>query len=70
MARGPTFLPRKLLEIEALGVGGRRGDVIIQRLSEQVVVSADLTTLRAGSGAVGEVFEGETLVTVPVVPAA
>ncbi len=35
-------------------------------ITEQVVISADLTTLRAGTGAVGEVFENETLVTLPV----
>lgn len=35
-------------------------------LTEQVVVSADLTTLRIGNSTVGEVFEGETLITLPV----
>ena len=49
---------------------GVRGTVTIVlvpgAITDQVVVSADLTTLRAGSGAVGEVFDGETLVTVPV----
>ena len=34
--------------------------------TEQVVVEADATTLRAGNSAVGEVFDGETLLTVPV----
>ena len=49
------------------GVRGTVAVVLVPgAVSEQVVVSADLTTLRAGSGAVGEVFEGETLVTVPV----
>ena len=49
------------------GVRGTVAVVLVPgEVSEQVVVSADLTTLRAGSGAVGEVFEGETLVTVPV----
>lgn len=49
------------------GVRGTVAVVLVPgSVTEQVVVSADLTTLRAGSGAVGEVFEGETLVTVPV----
>ena len=49
------------------GVRGTVAVVLVPgEVTEQVVVSADLTTLRAGSGAVGEVFEGETLVTVPV----
>jgi hypothetical protein len=49
------------------GVRGTVAVVLVPgAVTEQVVVSADLTTLRAGSGAVGEVFEGETLVTVPV----
>ena len=49
---------------------GVRGTVTIVlvpgAITEQVVISADLTTLRAGTGAVGEVFDGETLVTLPV----
>jgi hypothetical protein len=49
------------------GVRGTVAVVLVPGdVTEQVVVSADLTTLRAGSGAVGQVFEGETLVTVPV----
>jgi hypothetical protein len=35
-------------------------------LTEQVVVTADATTLRIGNSAVGEVFEDRTLVTLPV----
>jgi hypothetical protein len=34
--------------------------------TEQVVVSADLTTLRVGNSTVGEVFDGQTLITLPV----
>ena len=49
---------------------GVRGTVTVVlvpgAVTEQVIISADLTTLRAGTGAVGEVFEGETLVTLPV----
>ena len=49
------------------GVRGTVAVVLVPGdVTEQVVVSADLTTLRAGSGTVGQVFEGETLVTVPV----
>ncbi len=49
------------------GVRGTVNVVMVPgSITEQVVVSADLTTLRAGSGTVGEVFDGETLVTVPV----
>ena len=35
-------------------------------LTEQVVVTADATTLRIGNSAVGEVFDDRTLVTLPV----
>jgi hypothetical protein len=35
-------------------------------VDEQVVVSADLRTLRVGSSTVGEVFDNETLITLPV----
>ncbi len=49
---------------------GVRGTVTIVMVpgavTEQVVISADLTTLRAGTGTVGEVFDNETLVTLPV----
>ncbi len=49
---------------------GVRGTVTVVMVpgavTEQVVISADLTTLRAGTGAVGEVFDNETLVTLPV----
>jgi len=49
------------------GVRGTVSVVLVPgAVTEQVVISADLTTLRAGTGAVGEVFEGETLVTLPV----
>jgi hypothetical protein len=49
------------------GIRGTVAVVLVPgAVSEQVVVSADLSTLRAGSGTVGTVFEGETLVTVPV----
>ncbi len=49
------------------GVRGTVAVVLVPgAVSEQVIVSADLSTLRAGSGTVGTVFEGETLVTVPV----
>jgi hypothetical protein len=34
--------------------------------TEQVIVSADLTTLRVGNSTVGEVFDGQTLITLPV----
>lgn len=34
--------------------------------TEQVIVAADLTTLRVGNSTVGEVFDGQTLLTLPV----
>lgn len=49
---------------------GVRGSVTLVlvpgAVTEQVVISADLTTLRQTTGTVGQVFEGETLVTLPV----
>ncbi len=49
------------------GVRGTLNIVMVPgAVTEQVVISADLTTLRAGTGTVGEVFDNETLVTLPV----
>lgn len=54
------------IDVQA-GVRGTVALVLVPgAVNETVEISADLTTLRAGSGAVGEVFDGETLVTLPV----
>lgn len=54
------------IEVQA-GVKGAVAMVMVPGApGETVVVSADLTTLRAGGGAVGEVFGTETLLTLPV----
>src|SRR5258708_37319776 len=54
------------IHIEAAGRG--RITVLLKpgEYTEQVVVEADATTLRIGNSAVGSVFDGETLLALPV----
>jgi hypothetical protein len=54
------------LRLEAGGKGTLELLLIPGAFTESVVVSADLTRLRAGNSAIGESFDGRTLVMMPV----